>query len=292
MTPQNAAFLPMMAKDFSEVLIEWANRQPSVEGIVLIGSRQRPVDAGLEVADAQSDWDFHVITRDLGPFLQSDWAKTLPGYRLRAYAVRAAAIGATPKVAAIFDGADVDLVLIPVAILKKVRWRARWGAHRKPGWTQRRMQDVAEVIRPGWRFLKDSGGWGPFYQKAVDEVSDPWLDDRQVIALAEGVVCDCVWVRRKIARGELRTAQRTIYRELYEANLQLLHELRHRRGQKTFTKARRLERVASPAELAALTVTALPEPASLESAVAQAADTCRQLMAELVGDRWRWPELV
>jgi len=280
----------MSSPDFAETFVEWANRQPIVEGIVLIGSRQRPMNATIERADAQSDWDFHVITRDLGPFLHSEWAKTLPGYPLRAYAVRSAAIGSTPKVAAIFDGADVDLVLIPVSVLRKVRWRVRWRAHRKPGWTQRRMQDVAEVIRPGWRFLKDTDHWGRFYQKAVDEVTDPWLSDAQVMQLAEGIVCDCVWVRRKIARGELRTAQRTVYRELYEANLQLLHELRHRRGQKTYTKARRLELVATPAELAALTVTALPEAASLQAALAQASATCRELMKDLVGERWHWPD--
>ena len=51
----------------------------------------------------------------------------------------------------IFDRADVDLVLIPVAGIGKLRWLGRIGLHRKPGWTQRRMQDVAEVIRPGSR---------------------------------------------------------------------------------------------------------------------------------------------
>jgi len=270
-------------------MTEWANRQPAIEGLVLIGSRQRPADAALEVADAESDWDFHVITRNLGTFLQPAWAKELSGYGLRAYSVRTAAIGAVPKVAAIFDGADVDLVLIPVSVMRKVRWRGRLGLHRKPGWTQRRMQDVAEVIRPGWRFLKDTGGWGAFYQKTVDEVSDPWLSDHQIVQLAEGVVCDSVWVKRKIARGEYRTAQRTIYREIYEVNLQLNHELRHRRGAKTFTKARRLERIATPAELAALTVNVTPDPASLEAALAHCEATCRDLMRELVGDRWKWP---
>jgi hypothetical protein len=280
----------MSSKDFAHTLTAWANRQPAVEGLVVFGSRQRPADAQWEVADAQSDWDFHVITRDLRLFLSSDWTRELPGYALRAYSVRSAAIGATPKVAAIFDGADVDLVLIPVSGIRKLRWLGRLGLHRKPGWVQRRMQDVAEVIRPGWCFLKDTGGWGAFYQKAVDEVSDPRLSDAQLMQIAEGVVCDGVWVRRKIARGEFRTAQRTIYREIYEANLQLHHELRHRLGEKTYTKARRLERIASPAELAALTVAALPEPASLTAALEHCEATCQDLMRQLVGDRWKWPD--
>ncbi len=280
----------MTTKDFSQTLTEWANCQTAIEGLVLIGSRQRPASAQLEVADAQSDWDFHVITRDLTRFLSSDWTKELPGYKLRAYSVRTAVIGGTPKVAAIFDGADVDLVLIPVSGIRIIRWAGRMRLHRKPSWTQRRMQNVAEVIRPGWRFLKDTGGWGAFYQKAVDEVSDPWFTDPQLLQIAEGVVCDGVWVRRKIARGELRTAQRTIYREIWEANLQLHHELRHRQGEKTFTKARRIERIAPPAELAALTVVAEPEPASLTAALEHCEATCRDLMGQLVGDGWKWPD--
>jgi len=282
----------MSSKDFSHALTSWANRQTTIEGLVLIGSRQRPPDAQGETADAQSDWDFHVITRDLPTLLKSDWTKDLLGYKLRAYAVRTAVIGAMPKVAAIFDGADVDLVLIPVSVARKVRWRGRFGLHRKPGWTRRRMQDVAEVIRPGWRFLKDTGGWGAFYQKTVDEVSDPWLADGQLLQLAEGVVCDAVWVRRKIARGEFRTAQRTIYREIYEANLQLHHELRHRRGERTYPKARRLEFIATPAELAALTVNAQPDAVSLTAALGHCEATCRDLMRDLVGDRWHWPDFL
>jgi hypothetical protein len=116
------------------------------------------------------------------------------------------------------------------------------------------------------------------------------LSDTQLLQIAEGVVCDGVWVRRKIARGEFRTAQRTIYREIYEANLQLHHELRHRLGERTYTKARRLERIASRAELAALTVNALAEPASLAAALEHCEATCRDLMRQLVGARWKWPD--
>ena len=82
-----------------------------------------------------------------------------------------------------------------------------------------------------------------------------------------------------------------LYRELAETNLQLLHELKRRRDQRTFTKARRIEWVASPAELASVTVEAPVEAAALRTALEKSAATCRELMAGLVGDAWRWPEL-
>ena len=153
------------------------------------------------------------------------------------------------------------------------------------------MQDIAEVIRPGWRFLKGEERWGPLYRRAVAEVTDPHLDDAAVKRLAEGFVCDYVWTVRKMARGEFLTAQRMIHRELAEVNFQLLHELKQRRGERTFTKARRIERIAAPAELEAVTVDARFEPAALQAALEKCAATCRELMRSLVGDAWRWPDL-
>lgn len=275
--------------DFGAALTAWAAAEPSVSGLVLIGSRVRAPTDALEFADAHSDWDFHVVTAQPRMFLECRWAAPLLGGSLRAYAARSAIIGGVPKVNLVFPGAEADLVVIPEKLLRRVKWRAALGLHRRPGWTQRRMQDIAEVIRPGWRFLQGEARWGPLYRRAVAEVADPHLGDPAVCQLAEGFVCDYVWTLRKLARGEFLTAQRMLHRELAEVNFQLLHELKLRRGERTFTKARRLERIASPAELAGVTVDARCEPAALRAALEQSAATCRELMAALVGAAWRWP---
>ena len=74
-----------------------------------------------------------------------------------------------------------------------------------------------------------------------------------------------------------------------ETNLRLLHELKLRRGERTFPEGRRIERIASAAELASVSVAARPAPAALRAAIERSAATCRKLMAALVGDAWRWP---
>jgi hypothetical protein len=122
-------------------------------------------------------------------------------------------------------------------------------------------------------------------------VPDPRLSDEAACELAECFICDYVWILRKIRRGELRTAQRTLYQELAEVNLKLLHELKQRRNEKSFTKARRIEKIASLAELDAITVDARIEAAALLAAVEKCAGTCRGLMQALMGAAWRWPDV-
>jgi hypothetical protein len=153
------------------------------------------------------------------------------------------------------------------------------------------MQDLAEVIRPGWLFLKGEQRWGAFFRRAVDNVPDPRLSDNGVQELAEGFVCDYIWSIRKVTRGELRTVQRMLFQEMAEVNFKLLHELKQRRGERTFTKARRIERVASPEELALVSVEAPLEAAALREALEKSAAGCRELVRQLVGDKWRWPDV-
>ena len=277
--------------DFGTMMAAWAEKTPSVSGLVLIGSRERPPSETLETADGHADWDFQVITSAPRMFGSREWTAGLAGARLLAYSARVAVIGGVPKITAVFQGAEVDLVIIPEKVIRRIKLRTAFGRHRKEGWTRRRLQDLAEVIRPGWRFLKGEERWGALYRRAVAEVPDPRLEDGAARQLAEGFVCDYVWTLRKLARGELRTAQRMLYRELAETNLQLLHELRRRRDQRTFTKARRIEWVATPAELASVTVEATVEAAALRAALEKAAATCRELMRGLVGDAWRWPDV-
>jgi hypothetical protein len=281
----------MKAPDLGSIITAWAEQSPEVSGLVLIGSRERPASERLEVADPYSDWDFQVITPHPGFFAQPDWARALPGAKLQAYAFRTAVIGGVPKVNAVFAGAEADFVIIPEEVAQKLLDAARLGQHREEGVTRRRLQDLAEVVRPGWRFLTGGEKWKELYQLAVDGVTDPHLEDAGARALAEGFVCDYVWTLRKIARGELRTAQRMIFRDLWEVNLQLLHELKRRRGQRTFTKARRIEQVATKAELAAISLEPRLKAASLAEALEKSAATCRRLMQGLVGKTWRWPSV-
>jgi hypothetical protein len=273
------------------VLTAWAANEPSVQALVLIGSRVRASSDGVWQADAQSDWDFQIITSRPELFSDAAWVRALPGVEVRVYAVRGARLGDVPKVAAVFTGAEADFVILPAARLVQLRTAASRGEHREAGHVRRDLQSIGIVIRPGVRFLKDTAGWESFYQKIVGEVPDARLENAAACGLADGFVCDFIWAQRKLARGEWIAAQRMLHRELAEANLRLLHELKLRRGERSFPEGRRIERVAKPEELAGVAVSATLDEAGLRAALEKCAATLRELMGALVGDGWRWPDV-
>jgi len=268
----------------------WAEHEPAVQAVTLIGSRVREADDTVWRADAQSDWDFQIITTRPGIFAEAAWTRGLAGTEVRAYAARTARIGGVPKVNALFAGAEVDFVVIPAGQLRLLKFCFRLGLHRREGRMRRAAQALAVVIRPGWRFLKGAKTWEPFYRRVVAEVPDARLNDEAVRRLAEGLVCDHVWTLRKLERGELLAAQRMLHRELAETNFRLLHELKLRRGERSFPEARRIERVATAAELADVGVDAPLEAMALRAAADQSAATCRELTRALTGAAWRRPE--
>lgn len=274
--------------DFARKFAAWAEQQPSIHAVALIGSQVRAAADTVWQADAQSDWDFQIVTENTEQFVTPHWACDL-GLTVHAYALRQAAIGGVPKVGAVFADAEVDIVLMPYRRLESLRQSVAAGQHLASPELARTLQDLAVVVRPGWCFLKGAELWEPLYTRVVADIADPRLNDAEIRNLAETFVCDWVWVRRKIDRGEWVAAQRMLHRALVETNLRLLHERKLRRGERSFPEGRRIERIATPAELAAVTVAARPTAAELEAAIQQVATTLRTLVRELVGDTWRWP---
>ncbi len=274
--------------NFGESIAQWARGEASVSGLVLIGSRVREERDAVWRADAHSDWDFQVIARRPELFGDAAWLKAA-GIEPDVYAVRRAAIGGVPKVALLADGVEADFVIVPEKSLRLARWAVGFGLHQRSAKLRRALQDLAVVIRPGWRFLKGSQTWGGLYRQVVSEVDDPRLSDEEARALADSFVCDVVWTRRKIERGELIAAQRMLHRTLAEANLRLLHEVKLRRGERSFPEGRRLERVAAAGEVEAAGVSAKRETEALKAEVERCATTMRELMKGLVGEAWRWP---
>ncbi|ACB75691.1 hypothetical protein [Opitutus terrae] len=275
--------------NLAEQMTRWAERQRSVNALWLIGSQVRATRDVVERADAQSDWDFQIVTSLPERFATAAWTSEL-GLRVVNYAVRRAAISGLPKVAVRFATAEADLVVLPAGRLRFARWAVRLGWHRRSAGLRRSLQDLAVVIRPGWRMLKGGPAWQAFCERVVAEVPDPRLSDAAARNLAEGFVCDAIWVERKIDRGEWLAAQRMLHRSLAETNFQLLHELKLRCGERSFPEARRAERVLPAAERAMIAVAARPEPGDLRAALEMSATTCRALMQALVGATWQWPE--
>lgn len=278
-------------ENFADTVATWAQHEPSVEALVLIGSRTRPPADTLWRADAFSDWDFQVVTSKPQMFSDTSWTHGLEGTEVRAYAHREARLGDVPKISVVFKGAEADFILLPAPRLKQLRQATLLGQHREPGEVRRNLQSLAIVLRPGWLFLKGAETWEPFYRSVLKEVPDPRLDDAMVRTISDGFVCDYVSARRKLERGELLTVQRMLHRDLAEVNFRLMHELKLRRGERSFPEARRIERVATPGEISSLCVNALPNAGLLHAAIEQSAATLRALVDALAGGTWRWPIL-
>ncbi len=276
-----------MSRSLGEKIAAWAAAEPSVKALVMIGSRVRAVTDRVWAADTESDWDFLIISSQPEMFSTPAWLKKLDAKPI-AYAVRTAQIGGVPKIAAVFADTEADFVIQPEPIVRRVRRGLARGEHRQPGPVRAALQDLAVVIRPGWKFLKSAETWEPFYLAAVAAVPDRRIDEAEARSFADGFVCDAAWTRRKIARGELLAAQRMLHRGLAETNFRLLHELRLRRGERTFPEARRLERIARASEVAAVTVDAQPTARSLAAALRKSSATLRALMRPLA-PKWRWP---
>jgi hypothetical protein len=119
----------------------------------------------------------------------------------------------------------------------------------------------------------------------------PRLTDGEVRDCAEAFVCDYVSTWRKLVRGELLATQRWLHHHLAETNFRLLHELQLRRGQPSFPDARRVERLVDQPWPARVGVEAGLTTESLAAACDDAAETCRLLVRELVGETWTWPDL-
>ncbi len=279
------------APEFDEIIASWGQLQPAISGIVLIGSRQRSTDDTIWRSDLDSDWDFHIVTSNPNLFLDDQWTKALKGIDVRVYSARMTRIGSVPKVNAIFSNAEADLVIIPSRIVRMARFLTKFGWHHRAGRVRQFLQDLAVVVRPGFRFLKDTNRWEAFYRFAVNAVSDARLSDDGARKIADGFVCDYIWTVRKISRGEYFAAQRMLHRELMETNFRLLHEIKLRRGERTFPEGRRIEKIARPEELDLLAVKTSIDEASLRVAVEKCARACRELMGLLVGGGWTWPKL-
>jgi len=178
-------------------------------------------------------------------FADRTWAESLPGAKLLVYAPRMTRFGKVPKVNALFEGAEADFVILPARTLWAAKLLVSLGFHRREGFLRRGLRDLSIVIRPGWRFLKGSEKWDAFYRRVVAEVDDARLGDAAAVNLANTFVCDYIWTVRKVDRGELIAAQRMLHRELAETNLRLLHELRLRRGERSYPEGRRIEQLTA-----------------------------------------------
>jgi hypothetical protein len=263
------------------LIAAWAAADPALALCVLIGSQTRAGDAATG-PDAGSDWDFQLATSTPERFADGAWLAAL-GLSPLAYALRPGRLGSALKATAVTARGEIDLVILPTEPLRGLA-RLVVGGALPPEPAAR------QALAGGYRILKGEAEFGAFYARVAGAIPPARLDDAEVRRLAEGFVCDYVALRRRLARGELLAARRALHHQLAEGNARLLHELRLRRGLPSFPDVRRLERL-DPAAAARLALPDTADAAGLHAGALTAAQTCRDLLQELLGAAWRWPDL-
>jgi hypothetical protein len=277
---------PVNRSSVGDRFIDWAQHQPAIRVLVMIGSRAR-VQVGA--ADDGSDWDFQVLTNNPDLFLTGDWACAAGLSKPIVYVIRPGRLGRVTKMSAIFQNGELDLALIPFGQLRLAKWLLALRLASPFGRIERALAELGMVLLPGYRVLKGGRSWHRFFQRVTSQIPPQRLGDSEICSMAEAFVCDYVSTRRKIIRGELMAAQRWLHCQLAETNFRLLHELRLRSNEPSFPDARRIELISSDHWRQAVSVNALLERENLLDAVERSAKTCRELTHSLVGARWIWP---
>jgi len=278
-----------MSDHFSSRFIAWAQGSPTVQVLVQIGSRVRPVGSPTG-ADAHSDWDFQIVTSDAASLLNpAGFAATGVGEPL-AFTARTGRLGSVPKITALFPDGLLDLVVIP---LDRVQALFAFGTQdrRADNRSARDLAEIALVFRGGYRFLKDTLGAGPIVAGLIAASPPPRLGDSEIANLAAAFLCDSFAVRGQLRRGELRATQRFLHTQLAETNFALLQELMLREGRTVFPDARRLEATVPAEWVDVVTVDAAPTATSLAAALDRVAAACEKLAATLLRDSPLLPPL-
>ena len=258
----------------------WLQGEPAVVSAVLFGSRAR--GAGTAAApDGWSDIDLHVVTDAAEKIVHTDWRQVIPGAEF-CLQVDRPATGGVRKLTVLFAEGEADIVLVPAGRMRLASLAMKLGLHRRVRFIAAGLNAMANPLSYGYRFLKGERAWGPLYARVVAEMAGFRLNDAEVRQLAETFLCDQLYLLQKLARGELVTSQRVLHRALNETNLVLLHELRVRRGELSIQQARRVEQLATPAQLATVQVSARLDRAELVAAAWQARAGLETLMRELV----------
>jgi predicted nucleotidyltransferase len=273
-----------------DALQQWLKGAADVRVAAVFGSHARTLSGEGQPADPWSDIDLQIVTTRPEIYRNRAWTAQLAGQELHAYAVRPV-FGGAQKVTALFSGGEADFVIVRHRRLLLGRMAFALGLHRRLKGVGRGLGEFALVMSFGQKVLKGGPGWQRFYTRAVAEVPLAHLTDGEAVTICEGAYVDAAAVMGRIARGEYVAAQRWLHRSVIETNFRLMHELRVRRGLVSFPDGRRVERLLTPEELAAVRFDVRLDAEALRVATQAALAATRRLLTELTGKAPTWPEL-
>lgn len=218
-----------------ETFVRWAEARDDVRAVFLVGSRARTDSP----ADAWSDVDLALVVDEPDRYLGDErWVEAFGKPVLTL--LEPTAVGRAFERRVLYEGGlDVDIAVF------------------SPAWLEAAVEDpeTASVIARGHRVLLDKIGLADLAARAASVEQPRRLpDDRGFRELAADFWYHALWAARKLARGEILMAKRSVDGYLKE-RLLILFTWHARAGDPeldTWHEARFFERWANPRAVEAL----------------------------------------
>jgi len=211
----------MTADEFEARIVEWARRQSDISALIQIGSRAQ----GGQAFDKWSDWDFHLISTRPQRYYGTDWLVEIA----RPWCANAEiSLRGMNKVSAVFEGGlEADFVPMPAWQIKLVYWGMRHPEMVKwmPGRLRRGIMETRVILlNSGYRVLVGGESW----ETRMTALNVHWSSHRMSVTEFEKHVTafwqKAVWVTKKIARPELRSANHWLHKLILQHVYALLEE--------------------------------------------------------------------
>lgn len=179
-------------QEFEGRLIQWGQAQEDVRGIIIIGSRARQE----RPADAWSDMDVILLVKNPEHYIcTTDWLNPLGKVQVTFLEGTATGDGRERRV--LFDGAvDVDFVPKSSDFIEHQQLPAVI------------LEQVNHHIKSGMRILVDKDGFSDFVDtlRNMPESTPTSISEDDFLNTANDFWYHCVWVAKKLRRGESLTA--------------------------------------------------------------------------------------
>jgi len=211
----------MTAEEFEARIVEWARRQTDIKALIQIGSRAQ----GGAHFDAWSDWDFHLISTRPKKYYRTDWLSAI-GRPWCATAERS--LRGRVKISAVFENSfEADFVPLANWQMKLVYWGMQHPklASRMPARLRRGILETREILQnSGYRVLIGGKSW----ERRLAALQVAWTNPRMSAEEFERHSASfwqkSVWVAKKIARPEPRSAMHWLHKLIAEHLYALLAE--------------------------------------------------------------------
>jgi aminoglycoside 6-adenylyltransferase len=257
---------PLGAVEFIARLRSWAEEHADVRGVVLVGSQARD-DLG---ADEWSDVDVVIVSTDAERYLATaDWLEEFGPFEISV--VEGTAVGDYFERRVLFTSSlDVDFTVLTPSLLD----------------TAMTIPEVAEFRRRGFRILVDKDNTITRTERDQGPLEAPALGLPSAVEF-EHATSDfwyhTVWAAKKLARGELWVATRSVNCYLGELLLRALEwQARLVAERDTWHRGRFLERWADPTAVIELReVFAAYDDSGVQRALEASMDLFRNLTVEI-----------